>query len=81
MGRRWRRPRPRRPEGSGIPRAICWAPIWDTRHSGTGLEHLLLHEGSADGVVLAFDEQGHPFRLAYLLTWDAAWRLGEAMRS
>jgi hypothetical protein len=29
-------------------------------------------------VVLAFDEQGHPFRLAYLLTWDAAWRLGEA---
>ncbi|HET9490650.1 MAG TPA: putative glycolipid-binding domain-containing protein [Methylomirabilota bacterium] len=52
--------------------------MWDTHRSGTGLEHLLLREGSADSVLLAFDEQGRPFRLAYQLAWDAAWRLGEA---
>jgi hypothetical protein len=43
-----------------------------------GLEHLLLAEGAADSVVLAFDEQHGPFRLTYRLTWDDAWRLRDA---
>jgi hypothetical protein len=43
-----------------------------------GLEHLLLAEGVADSVVLAFDEDHGPFRLAYRLTWDASWRLRHA---
>jgi hypothetical protein len=46
--------------------------------TGAGLEHLLLREGIADSVVLAFDEHGHPFRLAYRLAWDEAWRLRDA---
>jgi hypothetical protein len=58
--------------------AISWTPIWDQNREGTGLEHLLLREGSADSVVLAFDEHGRPFRLAYQLTWDEAWRLRDA---
>lgn len=53
-------------------------PIWDESREGVGLEHLLLREGSADSVVLAFDEQGRPFRLAYELTWDQSWRLRDA---
>jgi hypothetical protein len=57
-------------------RPIIWTPIWDARRQG--LENLLLEEGSADSVVLAFDEHGQPFRLAYHLTWDPAWRLQTA---
>ena len=60
-------------------RAISWTPIWDESREGIGLEHLLLREGSADSVVLAFDEHGRPFRLAYQLTWDqSSWRLRDA---
>jgi hypothetical protein len=59
-------------------RAISWTPIWDQNREGTGLEHLLLRESSADSVVLAFDEHGRPFRLTYQLTWDEAWRLRDA---
>ncbi len=43
-----------------------------------GLEHLLLSERTADSVVLAFDEDHGPFRLAYRLSWDESWRLREA---
>lgn len=59
-------------------RAICWTPIWDRQRAGVGLENLLLRAGSADSVVLAFDEHGQPFRLAYRLAWDDAWRLRDA---
>ena len=59
-------------------RAIVWTPIWDARRPGVGIEHLLLQEGSADSVVLAFDEAGQPFRFAYHLAWDSAWRLRTA---
>ena len=53
-------------------------PIWDKNREGVGLEHLLFREGSADSVVLALDEDGRPFRLAYQLAWDQSWRLREA---
>jgi membrane protein DedA with SNARE-associated domain len=33
---------------------------WVRTLVGTGLEHLLLREGSADSVILAFDEHGRP---------------------
>jgi uncharacterized protein len=42
------------------------------------LEHLLLAKGSADSVVLAFDEERGPFRLTYRLAWDESWRLRDA---
>jgi uncharacterized protein len=59
-------------------RAICWTPHWNKGREGMGLEHLLLGEGAADSVVLAFDEERGPFRLTYRLTWDDAWRLRDA---
>ncbi|HLS87664.1 MAG TPA: putative glycolipid-binding domain-containing protein [Burkholderiales bacterium] len=59
-------------------RTICWTPLWSKDRPGVGLEHLLLHETAADSVVLAFDEEQGPFRLAYRLAWDEAWRLHEA---
>jgi hypothetical protein len=59
-------------------RAISWTPIWDKHHEGAGLEHLVLRGGAADSVILAFDEHGEPFRLAYQLGWDEAWRLRDA---
>lgn len=59
-------------------RATCWTPIWDRDRVGVGVEHLLLREGSADSVVLAFDQHGHPFRLTYQLAWDESWRLRKA---
>lgn len=58
--------------------AFCWVPIWNQARSSVGLEHLLLSERSADGVVLAFDENRGPFRLAYRLAWDGSWTLQEA---
>jgi len=59
-------------------RAICWTPIWNRDREGVGLEHLLLHERSADSAILTFDEACQPFRLAYQLTWDERWRLRAA---
>jgi hypothetical protein len=69
-------------------RSICWTPTWNQEGGclgskehgkrGVGVEHLLLGEGVADGVVIAFDEERRPFRLTYRLTWDAAWRLRDA---
>jgi hypothetical protein len=53
-------------------------PTWNKGREGVGLEHLLLSEGVADSVVLAFDEERGPFRLTYRLTWDESWRLREA---
>src|SRR5688572_30186900 len=62
-------------------RAITWAPLWNPVREGLGLEHLLLGDGEADGLVLAFDEQGRPFRLAYAFTWSSAWQVQEARLS
>jgi uncharacterized protein len=59
-------------------RTICWSPIWNRNREGLGLEHLRLDEGVADSVVLGFDEDDHPFRLTYRLTWDESWRLRDA---
>ena len=59
-------------------RTICWTPIWNKGREAVGLEHLLLTEGVADSVVLAFDEEKGPFRLTYRLTWDESWQLREA---
>ncbi|HKU13312.1 MAG TPA: putative glycolipid-binding domain-containing protein [Steroidobacteraceae bacterium] len=59
-------------------RTICWLPTWNKNRDRMGLEHLLLSEGVADSVVLAFDEEHGPFRLTYRLTWDASWRLRDA---
>lgn len=59
-------------------RNVCWTPIWNEHQPGVGLEHLLLSRGQADGVVLAVDEEHGPFRLAYRLSWDEAWRLRAA---
>lgn len=54
-------------------RALSW-----TRVDDHGLEHLLLDETSADGVIVGVDEQRRPFRVAYQLQWDASWRVRQA---
>ena len=59
-------------------RTVCWVPLWNKKHEGVGLEHLLLGERDADGVVLAVDEDRGAFRLAYQLRWDEGWRLRRA---
>lgn len=59
-------------------RTICWVPLWNKDREGLGLEHLLLRARAADSVVLAFDAEHGPFRLAYHLAWDEAWRLRDA---
>ncbi|MDY0881964.1 putative glycolipid-binding domain-containing protein [Dongia soli] len=59
-------------------RAICWAPIWHEDRQAQGMEHLVLREGAADSVLLAYDEDGWPFRLSYKLRWDNEWGLHDA---
>jgi hypothetical protein len=59
-------------------RTICWTPTSKQRGHAVGLEHLLLAERSADSIVLAFDEDHGPYRLAYRLAWDESWRLRDA---
>jgi hypothetical protein len=57
---------------------VCWTHLRDDGADGPGLEHLLLGAGTADSVVLAFDEDRAPLRLTYRLAWDEAWQLHEA---
>lgn len=59
-------------------RTICWVPIWNKDRVGIGLEHLLLTARAADSVVLAFDEDRGPFRLAYRLNWNESWQIRDA---
>lgn len=61
-------------------RSVCWRSTWNDDPCLAGLEHLLVGEGFADSVILAFDDQG-PFRLTYRLSWDPSWRLREAALS
>jgi hypothetical protein len=42
------------------------------------MEHLLLGARLADSVLLAFDENGTPYRLSYRLRWDDARRVRSA---
>ena len=58
------------------PQTVCWVPTWSAIHFG--LEHVLLSETSADSSLLAFDEDGEPFRLAYRLRWDDRGLLRQA---
>lgn len=59
-------------------RTVCWQSTWNPAHPGVGLEHLLLSEGEASAVVVAFDEATGPFRLSYRLAWGPAWQLHQA---
>lgn len=52
------------------PHSIAWCAA-----EGTSIEHLALAERSADGVVVGVDDSGQPFRFAYELAWDDAWRV------
>jgi uncharacterized protein len=60
-------------------RTLCWTPLWSGPHPGVGLEHLLLSEGRADGVVLAVDDERGPLRLHYQLAWGADWQLASVV--
>lgn len=68
------------PNGSSAPpsRTVCWTPTWSKTAPDVGLEHLLLTGNAADSVVLGVDDQRGPFRLAYRLAWDDAWRIRSA---
>ena len=63
---------------SPINRTVCWSPTWSAGFENLGLEHVALAARSADSMLLACDERGVPFRLTYLLKWDAAGCLREA---
>jgi uncharacterized protein len=59
-------------------RTLCWVPLWNKQREGIGLEQLIFSERAADSIILAFDEEGGPFRLAYRLAWDEWWQIREA---
>lgn len=59
-------------------RTVCWTPTWNANQRGVGLEHLLLGEAEADGIIVAIDEEHGPFRLAYRLAWDTLWQIRSA---
>lgn len=59
-------------------RTICWQSLWNRVSPGTGIEHLLLRERSADSVIVALDPELGPMRIAYRLAWDEAFRIQEA---
>jgi uncharacterized protein len=50
-------------------RSLLWSRVGQA-----GLEHLELANGSADGLVIALDDDGAPFRLLYRVEWDTRWR-------
>lgn len=72
------------PDDADIPRlmpdpyALCWKTVWNSHAIPPGLEHLVLTGRVASSVIIAFDDEGEPFRLSYRLEWDEAWRLKRA---
>ena len=60
------------------PRTVCWSAIWNHSSTGLGLENVVLTKGGADSILLAFAEDGTPFRLIYRLAWDDQGRIREA---
>ena len=60
------------------PRTVCWSAIWNHNSTGLGLENVVLTEGRADSILLAFAEDGTPFRLIYRLAWDELGLIREA---
>ena len=60
------------------PHAVCWTSTRTSHSIPPSLEHLVLSGRAADSVIVAFDENGEPFRLSYRLEWDEAWRLRSA---
>lgn len=59
-------------------RIVCWQAVHGSGGRPAGLEHLVLDPRRADSVIVAFDEQGDPFRLGYRLEWDEGWYLRQA---
>jgi hypothetical protein len=59
-------------------RTVCWMPTWNKDREKVGLEHLLLTDQTADGVILGFDEEHGAFRLMYQLQWQPSWQLRDA---
>jgi uncharacterized protein len=59
-------------------RTVCWMPTWNKDREKVGLEHLLLTDQTADGVILGFDEEHGAFRLTYQLHWNPSWQLRDA---
>ena len=63
---------------SARPHAVCWKTTRSSHAIPSGLEHLVLAGRTADSIVIAFDDDGEPFRLGYQLEWDDGWRLRSA---
>lgn len=59
-------------------RILCWSPLWSKGFEHLGREHVVVAKETADSALLAFTEEGVPFRLAYSLRWDARGHLLEA---
>jgi hypothetical protein len=59
-------------------RTVCWMPTWNKERQRVGLEHLLLTDQAADGVILGFDEEHGAFRLTYQLQWTPSWQIRDA---
>ena len=57
---------------------VCWKSIQRGHRIPGGLEHLVLNGRGADSQLIAFDDEGRPFRLNYRLEWDEGWRLRRA---
>ena len=55
---------------------VCWIATWSP--SGLGLEHVPVTGNTADSSLLAFDEDGEPFRLTYRLCWNDSGVLQQA---
>ena len=66
------------PGSAGPCRAVVWAPLWNPKRVGQGLEHLLLRADAADSLLLGFDDAGQAYRLSYQLRWDPPWCLQTA---
>jgi len=54
-------------------RTVCWKPTWHERLADAGFEQCRVSPGRADAVVLAFDDDGAPFRLDHALLWNDRW--------
>lgn len=55
------------------PLTLLWSSQWNDKWSGSGLEHVVIRPGTADGVIVGLDEAKRPYRVQYHINWDERW--------
>jgi hypothetical protein len=55
------------------PLIVLWQSQWSELAASNAFEHVLVHPGYANGIIVGFDDTPLPFRIQYEIEWDENW--------